>query len=147
MILRKNNEQERQSVIDEAKTWLKTPFHDHARVKGVGTDCLCYVLEVFERVHLAPHIDPGYYSPQWHLHRSEELYLNGILKYAKEIEFPPKKGDVVLMKFARTFSHGAIVISWPIVIHSWFNGGVQITDLSIDAAFIGKKMRFFSVWE
>jgi len=28
-----------QSLIDEARTWLGTPYHHQPRVKGVGVDC------------------------------------------------------------------------------------------------------------
>ena len=29
----------RQQIIDEARTWLGTPFHHQGRLKGVGADC------------------------------------------------------------------------------------------------------------
>lgn len=29
----------RQAVIDEARTWIDTPFHHQAALKGVGCDC------------------------------------------------------------------------------------------------------------
>jgi len=30
----------RQQIINEARTWLETPFHHQGRVKGVGVDCI-----------------------------------------------------------------------------------------------------------
>jgi len=29
----------RQQIVDEARTWLGTPFHHQGRLKGVGADC------------------------------------------------------------------------------------------------------------
>lgn len=151
MILRSESQEERQSVIDEAMTWVraKTPYHNHARVKGSGADCLGLIIEVFERTGLVPHIDPGYYSPEWHLHHSEELYWQGILQYAKEFtgQRQPKMGDVVLVKFGRAFSHGAIVKDWPEVIHAWFNRSVETCDLEKDSQFWKREMKFFTLWE
>ncbi len=63
------------------------------------------------------------YSHQWHLHRSEELYLNGLLGHTHEIEGPPLPGDIVLWKFGRCYSHGAIVVEWPtIILIAWRMG-------------------------
>lgn len=30
----------RQQIVDEARTWLGTPFHHQARNKGIGADCI-----------------------------------------------------------------------------------------------------------
>ena len=40
--------EERIRVILEAMTWIKTPFHFGARVKGNGVDCAQLIAAVFE---------------------------------------------------------------------------------------------------
>jgi len=57
----------RQAVIAEAVTWIGTPFHHAARVKGAGVDCLMLLAEVYERAGAAPHIEPPFYVPDWHM--------------------------------------------------------------------------------
>jgi cell wall-associated NlpC family hydrolase len=60
-----------------------------------------------------------YYPHDWHLHRVTERYLEGVLQYAKEIESLPRPADIVLWKFGRCYSHGAIVVEWPRIIHAY----------------------------
>ena len=114
----------RAAVVEEAESWIGTPFHHAARIKGAGVDCLMLLAEVYERAGVAPHIDPPFYVPDWHLHRDAERYLEGLTRYASEIPFPPQPGDIALFRFGRTFSHGAIVTDWPRLVHAYWSIGV-----------------------
>lgn len=118
---------ERQRVVSVARSWLGTPYHTGGRVKGPqgGIDCLTLLAEVFTEAGLVPRIPIPYYPADWHLHRSVERYLEGLLKYTLEIEGPPQPGDIALWKFGRCFSHGAIVIAWPQVIHAYVGSAVK----------------------
>ena len=63
----------RAAAVKEAKTWIGTPFHHAARVKGAGVDCLMLLAEVYERAGVtAGRIKPPFYVPDWHLHRDAE---------------------------------------------------------------------------
>lgn len=44
----------RAEVVAEARTWLGTPFHHQARVKGVGVDCAGLVIGVARSLDLVP---------------------------------------------------------------------------------------------
>ena len=57
----------RQAVIAAAVTWIGTPFHHAARVKGAGVDCLMLLAEVYERAGVAPRVEPPFYVPDWHM--------------------------------------------------------------------------------
>src|SRR3954454_10152249 len=58
----------RAAVVTEAETWIGTPFHHAARVKGAGVDCLMLLAEVYERAGItAGRINPPFYVPDWHL--------------------------------------------------------------------------------
>jgi cell wall-associated NlpC family hydrolase len=112
----------RNAVIAAARTWLGTPYHDGASVKGHGVDCLFLVKCSFEEAGVIPPITVAPYSPQWYLHRSEELYLQGVLEHADEIDqVDAIPGDFVLYRFGRCFSHGAIIIDpgFPNIIHAY----------------------------
>ncbi len=118
---------QRQAIITEALTWLGTPYHSHARVKGAGVDCGLFIAEVFEHCGVIPHVDPGYYSPEWMLHHSEELYQQWVEKFfVKRAGRPPLPGDIIIYKFGLCRSHGAIVIDYPKIIHSYIHRGVII---------------------
>jgi cell wall-associated NlpC family hydrolase len=133
---------QRSVVIAEAETWLRTPYHHMGRVKGGGTDCLMLLAEVYEAAGVIPHIDVPFYPPDWNLHRDAERYLAGLVPYAREIDGPPRRGDVAVFKFARCFAHGVIVASWPRVIHAWCDAGVVYADAD-QAPLIGRLVRFF----
>jgi NlpC/P60 family putative phage cell wall peptidase len=44
----------RHDVVAEARTWLGTPFHHQARVRGVGVDCAGLVIGVSRALDLVP---------------------------------------------------------------------------------------------
>ena len=132
----------RAAVVDEAITWLRTPYHHMGRVKGAGTDCLMLLAEVYEACGVVPHVEVAFYPPDWNLHRDAERYLEGLLLYAREIAGLPRPGDVALWRFGRCFAHGAIVIQWPRVIHAWVNAGVVYAD-GDQGKLAGRPVRFF----
>lgn len=129
---------QQQKIIQEAVTWLKTPYHSGARLKGVGVDCGQFLIGVFENAgYLEPgECDPGYYPHEIHLHREEEKYLEWILKYCDPVEGDPQPGDIAMFRFGKSSSHAAIVIDWPMVIHSYIRRGVIITDAEKEALLL-----------
>jgi len=133
----------RAAVVAEARRWLGTPFHHAARVKGHGVDCLMLLAEVYERAGICDHVAPPFYVPDWHLHQGAERYAEGLLRYARPIEGPPLPGDIALFRFGRTFSHGAIVTSWPRLIHAYWSQGVVWGDATLQP-LRGRAVRFFS---
>jgi NlpC/P60 family putative phage cell wall peptidase len=120
----------RAAVVEEAESWIGTPFHHAARVKGAGIDCLMLLAEVYERAGVAGHIDPPFYVPDWHLHRDAERYMEGLLRYTSPID-APEPGDIALFRFGRTFSHGAIVTEWPRLVHAYWSIGVVWGDANL----------------
>lgn len=135
---------QRAAVVAEAKSWLTTPYHHQGRIKGAGVDCAALLIEVYRAARLVPEIDPRPYPPDWHLHRSAERYLGWILRYAREIA-KPGPGDIALFRFGRCFSHGAIVIEWPRLIHAYVGEGCVWGD-GLRAPLVGRPVRFFSLW-
>lgn len=133
---------QRQQVVAEAETWLRTPYHHMGRIKGGGTDCLMLLAEVYAAVGVIPHVDVAFYPPDWNLHRDAERYLQGLMRYAREIGGPPRSGDVAVFKFGRCFAHGAIVLSWPRLIHAWCDAGVVFADAN-QPPLIDREVRFF----
>jgi len=138
--------EQRAAVITEAKRWLRTPYHHHARVLGAGVDCAMFLIAAYSAAGVIEDFDPGYYPMDWMLHRSDERYLGKIQERAKEIEFPPCMGDLVVYKIGRCFAHGAIVIEWPLAIHSRMPTGVEMIDLHVDKYFDLRPRKFYTLW-
>jgi cell wall-associated NlpC family hydrolase len=139
---------EREAVVAEARQWLRTPYHHMGRVKGAGVDCATLLAEIYARAGVVSPVAIPFYPPDWHLHREAERYLGFVLEHAQELSPPsltlPLKGggdswsgglaplpaDIALWRFGRCFSHGAIVIDWPVVIHAYAGKGCILEDAS-----------------
>lgn len=150
-ILRSDEDRARADIVREARSWLLTPYHPNARVKGVGVDCLTLVVEVLERTGVIEHLEIGHYPNDYHLHSAEEIWKPAVELYARPMELPParipKPGDLVLYRIAKIFNHNAIVIEWPTVIHAVMQQGVFLADAEKDAGLLSCPERaVFSLW-
>jgi cell wall-associated NlpC family hydrolase len=137
---------QRTEVIREAEAWVtsRTPYQPHAQLKGLGCDCATFILCVYRNCGLIPEIDPGSYSIDEHLHINTTKYVDTILKYSDEItEQDAQPGDLVLFRVARAFAHGAIVTSFPTVIHSMVKHGVIFSNADLDSFLLRRPRRFF----
>lgn len=134
----------RQKIIDEALTWQRTPWVHHACIKGVGVDCGMFVIQTYANAGLITSFDPGHYSADWMLHRSEEKYLGFVETYLDQVD-TPQPGDVVVWKFGRCFSHGAIVVDWPTIIHAYRPARGVIFGDAFKGQLADKELRFYSI--
>jgi NlpC/P60 family putative phage cell wall peptidase len=133
----------RDYIVEEAESWLGTPFHHMARVKGAGVDCLMLLCEVYEKVGIVPHIPTEYYPPDWHMHRDVERYMDGLRRYAEEVEVP-LRGDIAMVKMGRVFSHGAIITEYPYIIHAYWGAHCVTRGSVLNVPFSGRTVKFFS---
>lgn len=142
-----SEDEQRAAVIEAARGWIKTPFHDGARLKGVGVDCAHLLAAAYEDAGLIPHQTITPYSPQWMLHNDAALFEDHVKRFAHEIEGPPKPGDVVLFKIGRLYAHGAIVVDWPgSIIHAFKSFGFVAETPADEADLRARERRFFSIW-
>lgn len=147
--------EERERFVKCALSWIGTPYHHHGTIKGVGVDCATLLVCTAKEARLIPQdFDAGYYSPQWHLNRSAQVYLATIGKVCVEVPFPAKSGDIVVFQFARNFAHGGIVIKWPQIVHAHIGYNVVLDDVEKNQmlAFMGegdgrpRPMKLMSLW-
>jgi hypothetical protein len=57
----------------------------------------------------------------------------------------PQPADFVVVQFGPTYSHRAIVVEWPIVIHSYVHHGVTLCDIFRDGEVVGRDYRVYEV--
>lgn len=126
--------EQRAAVIAEAMSWQRTPHHNGACIKGVGVDCGQLPWAVYHACGYLPAAPAELrYSPQFHLHVDHDLpvekrewYKRFADQFGVPIDGPPLPGDFALYKIGRCYSHGAIVVKWPRVIHArWGIGVIQ----------------------
>lgn len=117
----------REDVVREALSWVGTPFHDCAGVKGVGTDCAHFIIRVYAAVGLIENFDPESYSPQWFQHREEPRFLDTLARYAHRVDvgFP---GDVAMFSFGRHAAHSAIIVDERSMVHAYKPLGCVMLD-------------------
>ena len=121
-----NIEQERQAAVAEAKTWINTPYHHEARVKGPdgGIDCAQLLYMVYRACDLIPEFTIEHYSHDWHLHQNAERYLGKVFDYSvwqEDPNYKPQPADIVIWKVGRVFSHAGIFTDYPTFIHAYVN--------------------------
>lgn len=136
----------RDRVVEEALTWEGTPYHHAASIKGAGVDCGTFLIEVYSAAGVIKKFKPRQYSRQFHLHRDEEWYKAYVEEWASPVD-TPQRGDVVLFKVGRLYSHGAICIEWPLIIHAPAReGAVQRDDVTTVGWMQDAPRLFYDPW-
>lgn len=145
--------QQRLEVIEQALSWIGTPYIHAADVKGAGIDCAMLLVRCFVDSGILPAFDPRPYPRDWHLHHSEERYLAWLQKSAQEIPFEDKRpGDVLVYKFGRCYSHGAIFLGGRRLIHACVIdpacslGDIFDSRLTCDMFGRLRPVKVFNVW-
>jgi cell wall-associated NlpC family hydrolase len=111
-------------------------------VKGVGVDCMQYLIAVYSAVGIIPAIETDYYAADWFIHGREERILDVIGEYMIAVT-DPQPGDVALFRFGRMVAHGAIVTHWPMILHAYRGRPVAFDSADIDGTMA---TRFASAW-
>lgn len=122
------------TVVAQARTWLKTPYHHQGVLKHVGVDCIGLVRGVFLELNgydpKAFNMPP--YSPFWAEANEGELLLTGCREHL--VEQPPgawEVGDVLVFRVmhAKSAKHCGIVVGDDMMIHAWSRQAVIETSI------------------
>lgn len=127
----------RGEAVAIARSWLGTPYHLRARIKGVGCDCATLIAEYLIEAGFAEREELGMYSQDWFCHAGDERYLVALMRHARPalsraagpvsvqarcMGTPPETqpGNVALFRVARSkrYNHAAIITRWPMGIHA-----------------------------
>lgn len=132
-------------VIEEAASWLGTPYHTNGDVKGAGVDCGMILIRVYSDAGVIEAFDPRPYPAQWSFTQRTERYLDLIQGFAAEVEVP-LPADVALFQVGHCWGHGAIVTSWPMLIHANPPGECREDNWRNNLSLRSRRPRFFSKW-
>jgi len=89
-------------IVRAARSWLGTPYHDQASVKGVGCDCLGLIRGVWREVVGPEPMPVPAYSRDWGEAGPHEVLAEAAR--AAMIELPideARTGDVILFRMRR----------------------------------------------
>lgn len=139
-------QRQRQLIVAEARSWVGTPYRANADLKGAGVDCIRLIKRCYVDSGVVPEFDLPHYSPQWALHQTSELLIEGLLKYSHEIEGPPLSGDIAVFQIGKCWGHSSIVIEWPQLVHASPEAECRYVDAHMSWPLARMTPRFFSIW-
>jgi NlpC/P60 family putative phage cell wall peptidase len=115
-----------ETIVRSARSWIGTPYHHQASLKGVGCDCLGLVRGVWRDVYGCD-VDCAIpnYSRDWAEASGIESMLDGAARHLEPIEIlASAPGDVLVFRL-RAMSvakHAGIVASAATMIHAMEGG-------------------------
>lgn len=122
----------RDHILDVTRTWLGTPYHHQAYLKGVGADCLGLLRGVYIELYGNDPEAPPRYSPAWGESNKDELLLQAASKYLVKPDYDGWKPSDVLVfriKNAASAKHCAIVTGQDEMVHAVSRRAVLITGI------------------
>jgi cell wall-associated NlpC family hydrolase len=125
--MNKLEQQLRNDIVAEAISWIGTPYHPSAYIKGAGVDCATFIYSVLLAVKTIEPETIGIFSSDWFCHTDEEVYMRRVVRHAYKLvegrcypTLEAKPGCICMIRTSnsRVFNHGAIVTKWPMVVHA-----------------------------
>ncbi|MBK3396624.1 NlpC/P60 family protein [Methylobacterium ajmalii] len=112
----------RARIVALARTWLGTPYHHQASVRGAGCDCLGLLRGVYAALYGAEPEVPPPYSPSWAEDRGRETLREAAARHL--VALAPdaaEPGDVLLFRWRDGLpaKHCAIVTGPAHMIHAY----------------------------
>ncbi|MFE1602109.1 NlpC/P60 family protein [Methylobacterium sp. ID0610] len=112
----------RARVVGLARTWLGTPYHHQAALKGVGCDCLGLLRGVYAEFYGHAPEEPPPYTPSWAEDHGAETLRDAARRHLAEIPIPDAQaGDVLLFRWRERLpaKHCAILSDRDRMIHAY----------------------------
>lgn len=116
-----NHSTPRIPIVSAARTWIGTPYHHQASVKGVGADCLGLVRGVYREVMGCEAEAAPAYSRDWAEASGRETLLDAAHKHLTRVSLrDATPGDVLIfrMRGGCPAKHTAILASATTMIHA-----------------------------
>lgn len=98
-------------VIVEVELWVNMLYYDYGRLKGVGVDCVMFLLEVYNCIGIVIIDDLGFYFLQFGLYYNEEFFFGFVECYVIEV-VELVLGGCVLFCYGCCYLYGGIMVLW-----------------------------------
>lgn len=112
----------RSKIVGVAKSWIDTPYHHGAKVKGVGCDCFGLIRGIWEEIYSGPEPEqPPVYTRDWAEASGEEHMLAAADRWMQKVDVADMfSGDVIMFRYAEGFiaKHAGILIEDCRMIHA-----------------------------
>ncbi|MCK7475040.1 MAG: NlpC/P60 family protein [Rhodopseudomonas palustris] len=135
----------RAALLEEARSWIGTPYRHQASVKGVGCDCLGLVRGVWRGCLGAEPELPPPYAPDWAEAGGVETLQQAALRHLRPLpsaEFAA--GDVLLFRYRDgcLAKHVAIASAADRMIHA--HDGASVCEIAITPWWRRRLVQAFS---
>lgn len=120
------------AIVEEARSWLGTPYRHQAAAKGAGCDCLGLLRGVWCAVY-GDHPKVPAYSPDWDEVAQRDVLLEAARRYLVETPVGERRpGDVILFRMRRgaVAKHLGICSGPDRFLHAYSGHGVVESQLS-----------------
>ncbi|WP_292893280.1 MULTISPECIES: NlpC/P60 family protein [unclassified Nitratireductor] len=122
----------RDAILDEASSWIGTPYRHQASRKGVGCDCLGLLRGVWRSVLGCEAENPGVYSADWAECCGEDRLLAAARRHCLErVQNDPQPGDIVLFRWRSHLpaKHIGIMTAADAFVHAYEGAAVVVSPL------------------
>jgi len=111
----------RREIVRVARSWIGTPYHHQASVRGVGADCLGLLRGVWRDVYGSEAEQPPPYTRDWAEANGREDLLTGAERHLQRIATDAMRpGDVLLfrMRDKAPAKHVGLLVSSTTFVHA-----------------------------
>ena len=91
-----------QAIVDEALTWVRTPFVHQGRIKGVGVDCVNFIAEVARATGATPDVD---FERNYRRTEDGQQLLKELIHYLEPVESLEDIKPADILAFHDGFDH------------------------------------------
>jgi cell wall-associated NlpC family hydrolase len=132
-------------LIREAKSWVRTPYHPQASVKGVGVDCVNFVCQVYQSADLVGEFQMPNYSMDGGMHMDSEIVEPYIIQAGFHVvETGNMPGDLLAFKIGKIVYHLGIQISSNLFVHAIRTYGVIESRLD-DSTYLKRLHKIYRI--
>lgn len=120
-------------VVEEALSWVGTPYRHQASLKGVGCDCLGLVRGVWRGLYGAEPESIPAYTPDWAEAAGAETLAAAARRHMNEVDVTAAlPGDVVLFRWKPGLpaKHAGILVEPARFVHAHQGAEVALAALS-----------------
>jgi NlpC/P60 family putative phage cell wall peptidase len=121
-------------IVSIARTWLGTPYHYQASLRGVGTDCIGLVRGIYRELYGLDAETPPAYSRDWAEGQGRETLIEAARRHLIEIpKTDASPGDVLVFRYrAGALAKHAGVMAHPrTMIHAM--EGAPVCEVALSA--------------
>lgn len=122
----------RADLLVEANRWIGTRFHGHARVLGVGVDCVQLAGALYIATGFLREFEPGWYPIDGGHHDEQSRVIEWVEKsgcFARIGKEAPMAGDLIVMKLGRVEHHVGVALGGGMMVHVMFKASVTVETL------------------